>query len=110
MGLQGLFLAALYILDPRLAEAAGLRDGGPALKHVEDSARVNAEQNRDVAGGEPASGGRRRAIVICGHPGDDEYRKLYAQSVEQICGGLVKSYRFERDDVLGVVRRQAKGR
>jgi hypothetical protein len=43
--------------------------------------------------------GTRRALVICGLPGDDEHRTLYAGAVEKIAKGLVERCGFASSDV-----------
>ena len=48
----------------------------------------------------PARPATRRAIVICGLPGDDEHRKLFAASVEKLHKALTGRYGFAASEVL----------
>lgn len=41
--------------------------------------------------------GTRRAIIICGHPGSEACREIYAQSVEKIYAALIQRYGFSSD-------------
>jgi hypothetical protein len=43
--------------------------------------------------------GTRRALVVCGLPGDDDHRALYAGAVEKIAKGLVERCGFASSDV-----------
>lgn len=44
--------------------------------------------------------GVRRALILCGLPGDKEHRALFAQSVEQLYSGLTKHQGFDTRNVL----------
>ena len=44
--------------------------------------------------------GTRRALIICGLPGDDEHRKLFAATVEKLCKTLTERYGFPANEVL----------
>jgi hypothetical protein len=44
--------------------------------------------------------GTRRALVVCGLPGDDEHRTLYAGAVEKVVGALTGKYGFDKGEVL----------
>ena len=46
---------------------------------------------------EPA--GTRRALIICGHPGDKEHRQPFAESVEKIRQALIDNYGFAAPEV-----------
>ena len=69
-------------------------------------ATVRAAALLALAVGPPAataagpSQGTKRALVICGIPGDDDYRKLYAGAVEKIVGALTSQYGFAPADVF----------
>ena len=43
--------------------------------------------------------GVRRALIVCGHPGDDEHRTLYAELIEKLRAALVGQYGFAPEDV-----------
>ena len=54
----------------------------------------------------------RRALVVCGLPGDDEHRSLYAGAVEKIVKSLVERCGFEAADVwvrFGVEPKEGDG-
>jgi hypothetical protein len=56
--------------------------------------------------------GTRRALIICGLPGDDEHRKLFAGTVEKLHKVLIGRYGFAASEVLvrfGVKSEQADG-
>src|SRR3954463_13619073 len=44
--------------------------------------------------------GTRRAMVVCGLPGDDEHGKLYAGAVEKIVTALTQRYGFPADQIF----------
>jgi hypothetical protein len=46
-----------------------------------------------------AEKGTRRALIVCGLPGDDEHRTLYAEAVEKIAKALVDRCGFEASNV-----------
>lgn len=46
-----------------------------------------------------AAPGARRALVVCGLPGDDDHRALYAKAVETLVNGLVQTAGFDAKDV-----------
>lgn len=47
-----------------------------------------------------ATKGTKRALVICGIPGDDEHRTLYAKTVETLVKALTDKYGFKSADVV----------
>lgn len=46
-----------------------------------------------------AAAGTRRALIICGHPGDKEHRKPFAETVEKLQQALVGRLGFAADEV-----------
>ena len=44
--------------------------------------------------------GTRRALIVCGLPGDDEHRKLFAATVEKLHKALTGRYGFAASEVL----------
>ena len=51
--------------------------------------------------GEPsAKVGTRRALIVCGLPGDDEHRKLFAETIEKLYKALTEKYGFSAPEVL----------
>ncbi len=51
-------------------------------------------------GDPPERRGTKRALLICGIPGDEEHRALFAGAVEKIASALTTRYGFEADDVF----------
>lgn len=49
--------------------------------------------------GSPEAAGTRRALVVCGLPGDDQHRAQYAEAVETIVGALTEKYGFAASEV-----------
>jgi hypothetical protein len=47
----------------------------------------------------PAFGGTKRALILCGHPGDKAHRKPFAESVEKIRDALIERYQFAANDI-----------
>ena len=43
--------------------------------------------------------GTKRALLLCGLPGDDEHRKPFAESVDKIRQALVENYGFTADEI-----------
>src|SRR5262245_40140181 len=43
--------------------------------------------------------GTKRALIVCGHPGDKEHRPPFAEAVEKIRGALIAYYGFAEPDV-----------
>ena len=48
---------------------------------------------------EPAASGTRRALIVCGLPGDDDHRTLYAGAVEKLAKALIERCGFASSDV-----------
>ena len=44
--------------------------------------------------------GKRRALIVCGLPGDDEHRQLFAATVEKLHKALTERYGFAGAEVL----------
>jgi hypothetical protein len=58
-----------------------------------------ASVDGDPKTGPAAEKGTRRALIVCGLPGDDEHRTLYAGAVEKIAKALVDRSGFASTDV-----------
>ena len=43
--------------------------------------------------------GTKRALILCGHPGDKDHRKTFAETVEKLRTGLLDRYGFEAGNV-----------
>ena len=43
-----------------------------------------ADESRSRPGVPSATVGTRRALIVCGLPGDDDHRKLFAETVEKL--------------------------
>jgi hypothetical protein len=60
---------------------------------------------------EPGNG-TRRALIVCGLPGDDEHRKMYADTMEKLYKALTERYGFTPPEVLvrfGVEKQNGSG-
>jgi hypothetical protein len=64
--------------------------GVPAAAH--DPGSAPAAQSATV--------GTRRALIVCGLPGDDDHRKLFAETVEKLYKALTERYGFAASEVL----------
>ena len=76
---------------------------GPARRPAPPGPRARARDG-------PRPRGTRRALIVCGLPGDDEHRAMYAGAVEKIARALVDRCGFAAAGRLGPVRRRAEGR
>jgi hypothetical protein len=65
-----------------------------------DGATARADLPRSQPGVRSTSTGTRRALIICGLPGDDEHRKLFAATVEKLHKALTERYGFPGAEVL----------
>ena len=60
--------------------------------------------------GTPEPAGTRRALIVCGLPGDDEHRESYAEVVEKIFGGADRDVRFRGGRGARAIRRARRPR
>ena len=60
---------------------------------------ANAAPQLGAAPHAPAFRGTKRALILCGHPGDKAHRKPFAESVEKIRDALIERYQFAADDI-----------
>ena len=59
-----------------------------------------ADESRSCSGVPSATVGTRRALIVCGLPGDDDHRKLFAETVEKLHKALTDKYGFAASEVL----------
>jgi hypothetical protein len=59
-----------------------------------------ADEVRSRPGVPSAAVATRRALIICGLPGDDEHRKRFAETVEKLHKALTEKYGFAASEVL----------
>ena len=52
-----------------------------------------------ISPAEPISAGTRRALILCGLPGDESHREMYAQTVEKLHEGLTGRCGFSPKEV-----------
>lgn len=64
-------------------------------KGVQTAASQADKSTCDVA----SKGGTKRALIICGHPGDDAHRKMYAETVEKLNKALTTRYGFPAEEI-----------
>jgi hypothetical protein len=66
-----------------------------------DSASVaGTNGSRLQTGAATTAVGTRRALIVCGLPGDDAHRKLFAATVEKLHNALTHRYGFPANEVL----------
>jgi len=72
-----------------------------ALATSADELAARAPQTATAAPGAPADAaeGTRRALIICGHPGDKAHRKPFAETVEKLRESLTTRFGFASSDV-----------
>src|SRR4051812_44561304 len=61
--------------------------------------RLAAEEPPADAASPMATTGTRRALVVCGLPGDAAHRKTFAETVELLFQGLTKNHEFLPENV-----------
>ncbi len=61
---------------------------------------AQADKAKQQAATPATSGTTRRALIVCGLPGDDEHRKLFAATVEKLHQALVGRYGFAASEVM----------
>ena len=61
---------------------------------------AGADDRKAGPGAAPALVGTRRALLVCGLPGDDEHRKLFAATVEKLHKALTGKYGFSAAEVM----------
>src|ERR1700677_1551900 len=84
---------------PRLSRrAAGLLTG--VVVSVALGLAARADDRKAAPGAAPATVGTRRALLVCGLPGDDEHRKLFAATVERLHKALTGKYGFPAAEVM----------
>lgn len=62
---------------------------------VADAVRAQATD----ASNAPAKAGTRRALIVCGHPGDDAHRALFAGTIEKLHKALAEKQRFAPTEI-----------
>lgn len=68
----------------------------PARAPITASEQLRSLHNSTLT---TAHAGVRRALVICGHPGDRDHRKLYAETIEKLYAALTQHHGFATDHV-----------
>jgi hypothetical protein len=89
MNQRCLFAGFLCIVGMAFAPAGVQRAGDFA----------NAAPQVGVAPRLPGVRGTKRALILCGHPGDKAHRKPFAESVEKIREALIERYQFAAGDI-----------
>src|SRR5436190_23121674 len=54
----------------------------------------------DAPPSKPADPSVRRALIVCGLPGDADHRKTFAESVELLYDGLTNHHGFQKENVF----------
>jgi hypothetical protein len=71
-----------------------------AVVWLSDGSLARAEESSSQPDAPSAKHGARRAMVVCGLPGDEEHRKLFAETVEKLYKALTGRYGFAASEVL----------
>ncbi|MEE8452176.1 MAG: hypothetical protein V3R99_09685 [Thermoguttaceae bacterium] len=87
-GLLLLVLAVLPLAAPALAQSAA-----DASKRQDLTSAEEPSPQGDVLPG------TRRALILCGHPGDPAHRAMYARSVQKLSEGLTQCCGFDAEQV-----------
>lgn len=56
--------------------------------------------------------GTKRALILCGHPGDSDHRKTFAETIEKLRKALVERYEFPEGEIrvqFGALVAEAEG-
>jgi hypothetical protein len=69
-------------------------DTVPADTVPADAARITTAEDP------PVSAGTRRALLVCGHPGNAEYARIYTEVFRGLRKGLVEHWHFPDDEIL----------
>ncbi|HEY3968248.1 MAG TPA: hypothetical protein VGM05_27035 [Planctomycetaceae bacterium] len=89
INLKSLLALAYTLLVSSLAQAQQSADRpAAAVANAAENAAVNVQVA--TAAGE----GTKRALIICGHPGDKDHRQPFAATVEKLHKALVEQYGF----------------
>lgn len=109
--LLGLFLG--LNADVTWADDAALATPNAAPKELtaEKAAEVGkAEPEKAAATEAGAPTGVRRALILCGLAGDEEHRKLFADTVEMLATGLTKHHGFAAENIRTLWGDEAQGK
>ena len=93
-------LRLFAILALCVTNADSIAADEPQVKEI--PAAVEAATTTDavpVADKSGPSAGRQIAVVLCGHPGDQEHLELFRASVEKIRTGLSAHYQFQPENI-----------
>jgi hypothetical protein len=55
--------------------------------------------NIQITVSQQAGESTRRALIVCGHPGDDEHRKQFAETVDSLRASLIDRLQFDAESV-----------
>jgi len=74
------------------------------IKHFLVGLALSAAWATQAAGQDAANAapGTRRALVICGLPGDPPHRQLFAESTEKLHAGLIQNHGFAAENIAVV--------
>jgi len=95
LGIAMTLTSALFLLASSAAMLAAVTEARVAVADVP----VAGVAGEDLGSRSAVDVGVRRALILCGHPGTDEYRKTYRRSIEQIYGALTRQWKFSAERV-----------
>jgi hypothetical protein len=87
-------MAQIWLLRSASLLVAGL------VVWLAEGANARADEPRSQPGVSSTSTGTRRALIVCGLPGDDDHRKLFAGTVEKLHKALTERYGFASSQIL----------
>ena len=82
---------AIFHINLSLVLFAGLAGGRGLIADDSTDPQAAAEA--------ASTEGIRRALIICGHPGDEEHGTLFRETIGRLQSALVERYGFDADDV-----------
>ena len=87
-------MAQIWLLRSASLLVAGL------VVWLAEGANARADEPCSQPGVSSTSTGTRRALIVCGLPGDDDHRKLFAGTVEKLHKALTERYGFASSEIL----------
>jgi hypothetical protein len=93
--------SAVALLTHRIAASIVFASAcWPNVAAAQASSPVSTTTAQSASTAQSTSSATRRALIICGLPGDDEHRKLFAETVEKLHKALTEKYGFAASEVL----------
>jgi hypothetical protein len=95
--LLAVFLPAFVMALAGLAVPSNSAD---QAAQPESIGAIRAASSEDSAAAPTAEAiDTRRALILCGHPGDDQHRTMYAETIERLHAALTARFGFDADEI-----------